>query len=68
MLFIYLPLSILALIIAVMFFCLYERDVCTILLCWLEALAEKRARKQLQVKDGSSDPTSSLTVHKSPSH
>jgi hypothetical protein len=46
---VYLPVSLLALIIAVKLFAFYERDVCTTLLCWIEALAEKRTRKRMKI-------------------
>lgn len=68
MLFVYLAVSIMALIIAVKFFGLYERDVCTILLCWLEGLAERRASRRLHVKDGFNDPSNLLNVNKSHLH
>jgi hypothetical protein len=51
MLFFYLPVAILALMIAVKFFSLYEREVCIFLLCWMEALAERRVRKSLRASD-----------------
>jgi len=47
---VYLPISLLALIIAVKLFGFYERDVCTTLLCWIEALAEKRTRTQMKIR------------------
>jgi hypothetical protein len=48
---VYLPVSLLALIIAVKLFGFYERDVCTTLLCWIEALAETRTRKRMQIRE-----------------
>jgi len=48
---VYLPVSLLALIIAVELFGFYERDVCTTLLCWIEGLAETRTRKRMKIRE-----------------
>ena len=50
MLFIYVPVGILALIIAVKFFSLYEREICVALLCWMEGVAEKQRQRHLRAR------------------
>jgi hypothetical protein len=60
---IYVPVLLLALIIAVKIFSFYERDVCTMLLCWMEALVERRTRKQLHISDIPAD-AGGLGIHK----
>ena len=62
--FVYLPASLLALIIAVKLFGFYERDVCTTLLCWVEAVLEKRMRKRFPLPDVPGDPPNFFTVQK----
>jgi len=47
---VYLPVSLLALILAVKLFGFYERDVCTTLLCWIEALVEQRTRRRMRIR------------------
>jgi hypothetical protein len=68
MLFIYLPISLLALIVAVKFFSLYEREVCLFLLCWLETLADKRARKRGHTWDGYNEPANFMGTPNSRLH
>lgn len=50
MLLIYVPVGILALIIAVKLFSLYEQEICVAVLCWIEGLAEKQRRRQLRAR------------------
>lgn len=59
MLYIYLPVFLLVVIVAVKLFSFYERDVCLFVLCWLEALADKRSRRR--VRGG---PTNFLGIRK----